>query len=261
MLFALSVVEVADFVRVNGGQASSFWRGRKTCMLSHIRIGSLPLTFTVWKSPGNFGDATAINPVADIKRNPLEENHKKELKQKFLHFLIEECRQAFRDFIHIVLAIPEVMEKSKDPPYTYEEVAYLASSEFKKIADSITFLTTQTNVQAYVVSVFIPKLKRGASTIDDSETYPAPSPASRVVHTSDNSMVAFAVAQLLPVSKHIWLHHLVLRSPSLQQGSLDGDLLCKLIKAVDDDELMPQRIQLRRGRGLSSLEFRDCLQS
>ncbi|KAJ3216241.1 hypothetical protein HDU67_009751 [Dinochytrium kinnereticum] len=156
--------------------------------------------------------------------------------ERFLQCFAHDGKKAFDDFIHAILAVPELMEVFVDSPFSYKELASFAEAEFRNVAGSLKFLQTQRKTQIYVAAVFVPKLKRGFAALE-AKTVGSPTESeSRAVTTSEHSIAAFTVAQILPQSHHIWLHHLVLRSPLLQQGTMDRDLFCKLIDNIEAEE-------------------------
>ncbi|KAJ3109493.1 hypothetical protein HDU97_005150 [Phlyctochytrium planicorne] len=223
--------------------------GRKTCSLSHIRIGAAPLEFGVFALPAELGAATTTGTDAD------------------LNGFLEECRQVFEDCLYATAAVPEMMERTHTS-FTFEDVRTRVSKEFSIFASSVrgegppqlwsdtssisdvpatsgstsTSTASAPRTQRYLAISCIPqtKKKRGRIVADEgTSTKPTkpgrPGQSKETATAPKRTLVACALAEYDIDTNLLYILNLTVRVPTLQQGAIDGEVICAILDRVEAD--------------------------
>ncbi|KAJ3101069.1 hypothetical protein HDU96_010134, partial [Phlyctochytrium bullatum] len=213
-----------------------FSEGRKTCSLSHIRIGNAPLEFKVLRLPDELGDAYANNTNSDV--------------------FFEECRGVFNDCLFATAAVPEMMEKPSSS-LSFAEVNKQIIEEFEQFVSYVQRSNPEPRVNSspspirYLSVGYIPQTrkKRGRIVADDSvgpvaqrrgsggstEELTATDEASAGNAGPKRTLVACAIADYEPATGVVTFLNLTLRVPTLQQGAVDGEIICAVLSRVELD--------------------------
>ncbi|KAJ3211987.1 hypothetical protein HDU67_004132 [Dinochytrium kinnereticum] len=193
-----------------------FSSGRRTCSLSHIRIGTAPLEFEVLALPEEVGDG------ADS--------------------IIEECREVFEDCYYAASGVPEMMEKPTTS-LTFDDVKKSVTEEFTFFANTLRgTLPTSTGtatkpIRRYLAISCIPQTrkKRGRIVADDpSASLPRRREPKRPL-LARRTVVACATAEYNVETGVLVVMSLTIRVPTLQQGAIDGEVICSLLDRVEAD--------------------------
>ncbi|KAI8849686.1 hypothetical protein BC829DRAFT_390960 [Chytridium lagenaria] len=195
--------------------------GRRTCSLSHIRIGTAPLDFEVFALPN---ERNAIGRDAAS-----------------LETFLAECKEVFEDCLYATAAVPEMMEKPNSTSLTFTDVEAKVLQEFTLFSTSIrtefslpastTSPTSPNSPRRYLATSCIPQTrrKRGRIVAADDDDQPVKS-------SSNRTLVACAMAEYAPSIGLLTIKNLTIRVPTLQQGAIDGELICAFLDRVEKDD-------------------------